>query len=326
MLIQPQNKLEKAIRLKYDTDEERMLKTSQNTLRILIGVLGMMLPLTLWLVVLIDTSHYSPLYSISHYYFSRACSVFVIVVSMLAIFLLVYKGKRRVDFYFSAIAGIFALSLLLFPTNSITEEYPDAKYPYYVSILKQSDFRTAFHYISAAIFLSSLAYMSAFIFTKSQHKPEDRTKQKRQRNRVFRTCAAIMTLAILGILTQFLGPEFDAAFKRFNLTFWLETVAVECFGFAWLVKAEVFFRDKETEKEPLIIHGKLTYYGKLSELKNNLHDKMHHFRKISESPDYEGLSQALKDLNAMYAEYQKFVEHVKDKGKKDNDIFEGLGS
>ena len=233
---------ERSIKLDYNTETDDILLTRQNTLRKLVGILGMALPLLLYLVLLIDAGFVSPLYSISHYYFTRASGVFIIIVSLLGFFLLIYKGKEPVDFYVSSIAGLFALSLLLFPTNNISDLCQDKDNICSLTILRVSEFRKNFHYISAAIFLTSLAYMSIFLFTKSDKPKAERGMNKRRRNRIYRTTGVIMLLAILVILSNFLGIISDKVFKEFHLTFWMETIAVESFGFSWLVKAEVFLK------------------------------------------------------------------------------------
>lgn len=202
----------------------------------------MSLPLILFLVLWIDAGFTKPLFSISHYYFTRASSVFVIIVSLLAIFLLIYKGREPIDFIFSATAGIFALCLIVFPTDNISGICNDEQHLYSLTIMKVSKFRTGLHYISAAIFLSCLAYMSIFLFTKSKKEPEDRGQPKRRRNRIFRVCGVIMFAAILVILANFLGWISDAAFDKYQLTFWMETIAIEAFGLSWLIKAEVILK------------------------------------------------------------------------------------
>ena len=243
MQNKPPTKVEQALKLDYDPAKDNIWLTDQNTLRKLIGILGVGLPLLLFLVLLIDAGYTSPLYSISHYYFTRACSVFIIIVSLLGVFLLVYKGKEPVDFYVSAAAGLFALCLLVFPTDNISKVCHDVNYPYSLTIFHESKFRPAFHYISAAIFLSCLAYMAIFLFTKSDKPPAERGRAKRRRNRIFRTCGVIMVLAILTILSNFLGLIPDSIFSKYHMTFWMETIAIESFGISWLIKAEVFVKD-----------------------------------------------------------------------------------
>jgi hypothetical protein len=238
------SRLEKALKLDYHSEKDDIWLTSQNTLRKLIGILGMGLPLLLFLVLLIDAHYATPLYSISHYYFTRACGVFLIIVSLLGIFLLIYKGKDPVDFYISTAAGLFALCLLIFPTYNISNNCNDKDYLYSLTILHNSDFRPGLHLVSAAIFLSCLAFMSLFLFTRSDKSPKDRGRPKRIRNRIYRTCGVIMIIALLVIVANFAFHVFPGNFfSDHHLMFWMETLAVESFGVSWLVKAEVILKD-----------------------------------------------------------------------------------
>src|SRR5205809_3874487 len=154
------SKIEQTLNLNYHTEKDNVWLTSQHSLRMLIGILGICLPVLLFLVLMIDAGFTHPLFSISHYYFTRASGVFVIIVSLLGIFLLIYKGKEPVDFLLSSAAGLFALCLLIFPTDNISNVCHDENHLYSLTILHESKFRPVFHYISAAIFLSCLAYMS----------------------------------------------------------------------------------------------------------------------------------------------------------------------
>ncbi len=239
------NKIERALKLEFTKPDEIWL-TNQNTLRKLVGVLGMLLPLLLWLSLYLFSGHARELESISHYYYTRSNGIFIITVSLLAIFLLIYKGKARLDFYLSSAAGVFALCLLLFPTDNLLEQCDSlcdlAIKNYAIAFIGHSSLRVTFHFISAAIFLLSLAAMSWFLFTKSDTPEELRPKEKFIRNGIYRTCAIVMLSAVLVIFPgSFLIP--DDFYNRHHLTFWMETVAVESFGFSWLIKAEVFFKD-----------------------------------------------------------------------------------
>ena len=216
---------------------------NQNTLRKIVGTLGMFLPLALCLFVEIDSRYSTILPSISHYYFTRACGIFIITISMMSVFLLIYKGHEIQDFYVSTIAGISSLLLLLFPTDNLPQQF-DA---ICVTSLRTSDFRMYFHFICAGIFLLALAYMSAFLFTKSKLSKTHRGRKKRIRNRIYRTCAVIIVLAILIIIIckQF----FPTIYATYPITFWMEVVAVEAFGFSWLVKGEAILQDSEKEND-----------------------------------------------------------------------------
>jgi hypothetical protein len=221
------------------SDPEKIALSNQDTLRKIVGILGMALPLLLYVFLYVDLGYDKTLPSISHYYYTRVCSIFVAIMSILAIFLIIYKGREPLDFYLSAAAGLFAFCVVLFPTNNIDG-------PFSVTILKDSPVRPVFHYVSASIFLTCLAIMALFVFTKSDKSVKTRGIKKKIRNRLYRTCGAIMIMAILVMLLwgiNLLGPDLTRFYNNHNLTFWLETIAVESFGFSWLVKGGTFLKD-----------------------------------------------------------------------------------
>ena len=137
------SKVTKYLKLDF-SDTEIIWLSTQKTLRRLIGILGISLPCLLILFLFINTGYKYPLYSISHYYYTRIGSVFIIIVSMLAFFLLVYKGRDPIDFYVSSIAGLFALSLVLFPTDNISQKYLEECPKCNVTILNDFPFRSLF--------------------------------------------------------------------------------------------------------------------------------------------------------------------------------------
>jgi hypothetical protein len=210
---------------------------NQNTLRKIVGGLGMLLPLFLYLFLLIDSNYNHIPPSISHYYFTRSSGIFLIILSMLSVFLLIYKGEEKKDFYASLIAGLSSLLLLIFPTDNLPSLFKEVS----VTTLRNSDFRAGFHLVCAAVFLLTLAYMSAFLFTKSDLPPSKRGRMKILRNRIYRACAVIIVLSIIIIgLSKILFPSF---YDNFPITFWMEVVAVEAFGFSWLTKGKAILED-----------------------------------------------------------------------------------
>ncbi len=237
------SKLNNILNLDY-SEKEKIGLTNQATLRKLVGILGVLLPILLFAGLYIDTGHHSPLPSISHYYFTRVNPVFVIVVSLMAIFLLIYKGKEPIDFFLSAAAGIFALCLVLFPTTNLEVACCDGtQETYAVAFLKVSKFRSLFHYISAAIFLLSLAGMSLFLFTRSDKPAAARTKNKKRRNLIYIACGVVMILSLLVVFAGYLKIISPVFYDSHNLTFWMEAMAVESFGISWLVKGEMVLKD-----------------------------------------------------------------------------------
>lgn len=226
-------------------DDDSLWISSSYTLRKVIGILGMLLPLLLWAMILWYNNIIYPLPSISHYYFTHASSIFVITLSLLAVFLIIYKGKEPVDFYFSLFAGIFAMCVVLFPTNNLVCESCTSTNNCVVTTWKEQLFREKIHFISAGLFLLCLAVMSFFLFTKSKLKGKERGPKKRLRNIIYQGCGVLIVLAIL---VAFLGNVYypDWCHKS-SFIFWMEFVAVESFGFSWMVKGDSFacFRDKD---------------------------------------------------------------------------------
>lgn len=182
---------------KTDLENNSIWLTNSLTLQKLIGVLGMVMPLLLFVFLYLDNGLKYPLESISHYYFTRVCGIFVIILSLLAVFLIVYKGKDKVDFYISTVAGILALIVVLFPTSNLTQLCGDPTKSYAITILPESDFRMYFHYSAAGLFFLCLSYMTVFLFTKSNKSPHERGLKKTIRNRIYRTCGTLIFLAVL---------------------------------------------------------------------------------------------------------------------------------
>ncbi len=219
-----------------NTEEDNLWISSGYTLRKLVGILGMALPVLLYGGLYLSDGHYVPLDSISHYYYTRVSGIFIIILGTLAIFLLVYKGKKSIDFYISFIAGIFALCVLLFPTSNISEICKDINNKYSVTILDDSVVRQYFHFASAGIFLLCLSFMSLCLFTISNKPVEKRGIGKKVRNRIYRTCGVIMILSLLVILLGALKVIPQIYYEGCHLTFWMEAIAIESFGFSWLIK------------------------------------------------------------------------------------------
>lgn len=223
-------------------DDDTIWLTSSKTLRKMIGILGMALPFALVLFLYIDTGHAKPLESISHYYYTRVTAIFTGIMTVLGIFLIIYKDKA-IDFFVSLTAGIFALCVVSFPTSNLMV---NEKLPIYaVMKLDKSCFREGFHYVSAGIFLCCLAYMSFFLFTRPHTADIKNDAKKIMRNKIYRICAVLIVVAMIVIGAGALKIIPEKLYDDNHITFWMETLAVESFGFSWLVKGSTLFRKKE---------------------------------------------------------------------------------
>lgn len=199
-----------------------MINVTVNTkrMRIMIGVLGMLLP---WLVALITLSWPQ---SISITYYSLfAVGTFMVVLGSAGILLINYKGYERIDDITATIAGIFGILICLFPMT-----YLDAPSTPTGILHLPSNISNIVHCVAAFGFFGTLAFMSFFLFTKTSG---EMTKQKKIKNIIYRVCGIGMLGAFLLMLLQLI-PGFDC----YNLTWIVEAIALFFFGLSWIVKSD----------------------------------------------------------------------------------------
>lgn len=204
-------------------------------LRRLIGFTGMGLPFALFLARLIQGGPLPG--SISGYYYAGELCQSILVGALCAIgyFLSTYRGYDK-DYIPVRLAAVFAIGVAFFPTR------PD------VVSTQFNDVIGIFHGVFAALMFLSLAYISFFLFTKTNKwygSPDpytaERFKRKRQRNVLYRVCGIIMAGAIIlmPILPRIEAIEFLCPM------FWLESITVVSFGISWLVKGMAILPDKQ---------------------------------------------------------------------------------
>jgi len=191
-------------------------------MRIMIGILGMILP---WLVVLITWSWPD---SISATYYS-VCAVgtFMVVLGSAGILLINYKGYSKTDDICATLAGIFGIGVCLFPMT-----YWKAPSTPVGAFNLPSNISDIFHTISAILFFSILAFMSFFLFTKTSG---EMTKEKKIKNVIYRVCGIGMIASFLLLFLRLIpNVQID------NLVWIVEAIALFFFGMSWLVKANAF--------------------------------------------------------------------------------------
>jgi len=189
-------------------------------MRIMIGILGMLLP---WLVALITLSWPQ---SISITYYSLfAVGTFMVVLGSAGILLINYKGYNKTDDITATIAGIFGIGICLFPMTYL----PDPSIATGILHLR-SDISNIFHCISAVVFFGTLAFMSFFLFTKTNGQM---TQQKKIKNIIYRVCGIGMIGSFLLFLLQYI-PGFNC----YNLTWIIEAIALFFFGLSWIIKSD----------------------------------------------------------------------------------------
>jgi hypothetical protein len=214
-------------------------------LRRLIGIIGVAFPFVLLIAKVIQEPGSIP-GSISDYYYATDLTRSILVGALCAIgfFLSTYRGYDK-DYIPVRMAALFAVGVAFFPTIPANP----TSFNNVIGI---------FHGIFAGLMFLSLAYISYFLFTKTNKyqtiseaynaaAPATRgrnlyvglsTRRKRQRNVVYRTCGIIMAVAMLLIypLTHWIHVP--------QAMYWLETIIVVAFGISWLVKGETILKDK----------------------------------------------------------------------------------
>lgn len=195
------------------------------TLRKLIGVLGVLLPVILVLGCFSFGPCKSIQDSISDYYHTNMRDVFVGILFAIGLFLFSYKGYDDRDNIAGNLACLFALGVALFPTGDETS---------IISII---------HFASATLLFMTLSYFCFFLFTLCEPGPP--TSMKIIRNRVYRTCGGVILMCIflIAVYMWFLSKNFPNL-ANFQPVFWLESIALWAFGFSWLIKGETLLRDQ----------------------------------------------------------------------------------
>ena len=213
---------------------KKELIVSYLTLRRAIGILGLLLPFMLFFYSCFKGQGVQ--ISISHYYFTEMRNEFVVIISVLSLFLFCYEGYDR-DKYYTRAAGIFGIIVAFVHTN----------FKCCLCMKPEINLREIIHLGSAALFLGLLAYISLRLFTETT--PANKAAgilppRKKARNRVYKFCAYLIFLCLLLMILYFAIESLRLKFCEYKPVFWLESVSVLAFGLSWLVKGETLWRDR----------------------------------------------------------------------------------
>lgn len=218
-------------------DHNRGLIFSYLSLRRMIGILGMALPV---IVVaggyILDGERVQA--SISGYYYTNMRDFYVGLLCAVALFLISYAGYAKIDNVTGTVSGLFALGMIVFPTSKFSGE------PVRVGIFLINDIVSAYlHLTFAALFFLSMSFFSLFLFTRRG--PGALGREKRRRNLLFRTCGIVMLVSMAGIVIYSLGLK-TTSITSTNPVLILESIALFAFGVSWLVKGNTLFKDKKS--------------------------------------------------------------------------------
>lgn len=211
------------------TQEERKKHqvVSYTTLRIMIGFLGLGLPVIVAagdIMLNYGCSDYACGIrdSISDYHASGMRDVFSGILFVLGFFLFAYKGYEPIDDIIANWGGAFALGVALLPCDSECE------------VVKN------LYFISAILLFVVFIIFSLYLFRKKS--PDDKVKLFRKdedmRRRIYFWCGIAMIVFLLCIAASYwLLPPYLR--NEYNIVFWFETLALWAFGTSWITKAEV---------------------------------------------------------------------------------------
>jgi len=224
--------------------ENSILVISYLGLRKAIGILGVALPFVLPFgqILLhalgIQSSLHGPVIenSVSYYYHTDMRNIFVGSMCAIGVFLMSYRGYDRCDALAGRFASVFAIGVALFPTTPLPPAFPPAT--------SDQKLIGGIHLTFAALLFITLAYFSLFLFTRTDPNKTP-TRQKLQRNVVYRVSGYIM-LACIALIVVAALPPIKAMVEQLAPRFWLEGIAIVAFGVSWLIKGEFILKDQAT--------------------------------------------------------------------------------
>lgn len=195
------------------------------TLRRLVGMIGVLLPIVLALGCWVLCDEPGLKRSISAYYGTEMRDVFVGGLFAVGFFMLTYRGYEPQDDRAGDLAFVCALGTALLPTTS------------------ESSLVSGLHLFFAAVLLLTFAYYSLFLFTKGKR---PFTEQKETRNKAYIGSGIVILASLLAILIYKLFLE-DSALAGLQPVFWLEALALWAFGFSWFVKGKTLWADPASQ-------------------------------------------------------------------------------
>lgn len=216
--------------------QNKNLIISYLAMRRLIGILGIALPIIVVAGGFIQDGT-AIQGSISGYYYTNMHDFFIGILCGVSIFLLSYKGYKKIDDIIGNMSGVFALGMMIFPTSMFSGKVVKVG-----MFLIDDNISEYIHLTFGALFFLSLSFNSIFLFTKRG--PGVLSKEKKRRNIIYRICGIVMILAIvcISVYMIFLRNTF---ISKINPVLILESIALISFGISWLVKGNTLFKDKK---------------------------------------------------------------------------------
>ncbi len=173
--------------------------------------------------------------SISSYYHTNMRDIFVGILIGVSLFLMTYKGYEKIDNIVTAMSGLAALGVVIFPSRcSFVSTEPLGIFQISPTISDK------IHAVCSVIFFILLAINSIFLFTLTKSRDIPKTRNKKIRNYIYIGCGIIILLSLVILLVRSLvGVEVEN--DKTLLIF--ETIMLLAFGVSWLVKGKTLFKD-----------------------------------------------------------------------------------
>lgn len=212
---------------------------SYHAMRRVVGIIALALPFVLAggaiVLPLLGPGHSlpAPLFqrAISDYYYTPVGSIYIGSLFVIASFLMSSRGYERIDRVAGYLAGFFALGVALFPS-----ENP------YSSWYSQFQIDIGYvHTVFAALMFLAIAFFCLFLFPRSSEK--HLSKRKRHRNAIYRICGVAIVIANC-IMTSLSLPGVYVRLRPAHPLLLTESLAMICFGVAWLTKGEGILSDR----------------------------------------------------------------------------------
>lgn len=225
----------------------------QRWLALVVGYIGVFLPITLAGISLVTNTCY--LDSISHFYYAKILGDGLVgSLVFIGAFLIAYRGETKAENVLATIAGLATFGVAIFPTsgNGCDEmAFASRVFTDNSGLAVEGGFYDLFpyvghvHYACAAVLFGFLAYYSLFVFTRvDQTKPQRingvMAYRKAWRNRIYIVSGYVIVgsgILMLVSLTCVFEPWWD----KYNGTFVSEAVSLVAFGVSWLVKGRFRF-------------------------------------------------------------------------------------
>lgn len=206
------------------------LNISYHALRRLLGELGILLPVVLFILNGVQIEK-----SISHYYYTQAGTVFSGVLIAFGLFLFTYRGHPKdphreliSDNTATNLAGFLAMATALIPT-AFGADYLERC----VHVLcHNNQFWRYTHLACAAGFLFIMGWMAIYKFTLGQRKGKNHWCHP-----LYRTCGYIVWGSLVAMAIYLILRQQEIITFPYGI-FYGETIALWAFGVAWLVKGD----------------------------------------------------------------------------------------